>query len=99
MHMLLHRRPASNRRRLFRRNHLHRRRSLSWRPHANDDVTAASHTRAMRQPYADSDNATARFRGLRYAMHQPDGRHPLEVGCCPPSERSWFCTTPPGGVG
>ena len=23
----------------------------------------------------------------------------LASTCCPPSESSWFCTTPPGGVG
>ena len=32
----------------------------------------------------------------RSRRHRQDRRL---AHCCPPSESSWFCTTPPGGVG
>ena len=71
MHMLRRRRPASDRRRLSAQSPAQAK-VVVLAATGYDDATATSHTRAMRR----IPTTQRRFSGLRYAMHQPDGRHP-----------------------
>ena len=45
--------------------------------------------------YVEQKNGHVVRRAVGYGRYDTD----QELACCPPSESSWFCTTPPGGVG